>query len=91
LLPRDDVEEVPVLQVADCCLAVLLDLVEVLDLEPAYQRFSILARLEGHIGLRSPTVAVAQELSAEATAGRQRGDDPIPDGANWFGGQKGSA
>src|SRR6266702_2946481 len=71
-LARDDLEEVPVLGVADCCLAVLLDLVEVLDFEPAQQFLRILACLEGHIGLRRPAVAVAEELSAEATAGPQR-------------------
>jgi hypothetical protein len=72
------VEEVPVLGVADCCLAVLLDLVEVLDLEPAQQLLGILACLAGHVGLGGPTIAVAEELSAEATAGPQRGDDPLP-------------
>ncbi len=67
------------LGVADCCLAVLLDLFEVLDLEPAQQLLGILACLEGHIGLRRPTVAVAEELSAEATAGPQRCNYPLPD------------
>src|SRR4249920_2653596 len=78
-LAGDDVEEVPVLRLAERRLAVLLDLVEALGLERREQPLDLLARVHRELRVRGPFVPVAEELPAEAAAGGQRLHDVRPD------------
>src|SRR5436190_21347686 len=75
--PRDEVVDVPVLARADRGLAVLVELVEQLDLERREQLAELVARVNNDAG-PGPVVVVAEELPAEAAAGPQRVDDLLP-------------
>jgi hypothetical protein len=57
-----------VLRIAKWCPAVALNFCEALNVEPKQKVLSLLARLKRNIRCRRPTVAVTEELSAEATA-----------------------
>ena len=47
--------------------------------KPLRRRSASLARVERHVVLRRPLVPLAEELAAEAAAGRSASTDPLPD------------
>src|SRR5439155_10559554 len=75
---RNHVEDVPMLRTSECRLSVLLDLVEAFEFEEQEQRLRLHARVERHVVLRRPFVSLSEELAAEAAAGTERIDDPVP-------------
>src|SRR5262249_37272154 len=73
----DDVEQVPVLRLAGRGRSVLVDLVEPLDRERCEQLIDLGARVRRQ-AVAGPAVAVAVQLSAEASTRPERRDDPTP-------------
>ena len=67
------------LGVADRRLPVFVDLEQRLHGEPAQLFLGLRTGLKRHFGSRSPAVAVAEELPAQAPSALQRRDDPPPD------------
>src|SRR5476651_321138 len=84
-LPRNDMEDVPVLGVAARGDAVGFLFLEHLELEPVEQGKRLVAPDERHARSSDPAVARAIPLAAEPAAGRQRLADALPHAAERLG------
>ena len=76
---RNDVEDVPVLRLADGCLAIRLLLVEPFELESAEERLGGVPRQKRHVLLAGPLVPFAEQLAAETSARTDRGANASPE------------